>query len=51
MVRNTGKYNSNLADSDPLIAEALEHEKHRQQTQIELIASENWVSILRVWPL
>ncbi|MCP3688363.1 MAG: serine hydroxymethyltransferase [Gammaproteobacteria bacterium] len=34
----------NLADSDPLIAEALAHEKHRQQTQIELIASENIVS-------
>ncbi len=36
--------NNNLADSDPLIAEALAHEKHRQQTQIELIASENIVS-------
>ncbi len=36
--------NNSLADSDPLIAEALANEKHRQQTQIELIASENIVS-------
>ncbi len=36
--------NGNLADSDPLIAEALANEEHRQQTQIELIASENIVS-------
>jgi glycine hydroxymethyltransferase len=33
-----------LAESDPLIAEALGDEKTRQQTQIELIASENIVS-------
>jgi len=33
-----------LSESDPLIAEALSHEKTRQQSQIELIASENIVS-------
>ena len=33
-----------LASSDPLIAEALANEKQRQQSQIELIASENIVS-------
>lgn len=33
-----------LSESDPLIAEALGDEKRRQQTQIELIASENIVS-------
>ena len=36
--------NTDLAISDPLIAEALANEKHRQQSQIELIASENIVS-------
>ena len=36
--------NTNLAISDPLIAEALANEQHRQQSQIELIASENIVS-------
>ena len=36
--------NTDLATSDPLIAEALANEKLRQQTQIELIASENIVS-------
>ena len=34
-----------LANIDPLIAEALTNEKSRQQSQIELIASENIVSI------
>jgi glycine hydroxymethyltransferase len=33
-----------VIDSDPLIAEALASELHRQQTRIELIASENIVS-------
>ena len=33
-----------LAESDPLVAEALAGEKRRQQEQIELIASENIVS-------
>ena len=34
-----------LSESDPLIAEALASEKQRQQEQIELIASENIVSL------
>jgi len=34
-----------LAKCDPIIAKALFHEKKRQQTQIEMIASENTVSI------
>ncbi len=33
-----------VVDSDPLISDALANELHRQQTQIELIASENIVS-------
>src|SRR3954469_10358592 len=33
-----------LADADPQLAEALKEELHRQQDQIELIASENIVS-------
>jgi len=33
-----------IAQTDPLIAAALTGEKHRQQTQIELIASENMAS-------
>jgi len=33
-----------IGDSDPLVGAALDHELHRQQTQIELIASENIVS-------
>ena len=33
-----------LAESDPLVGDALEGEKHRQRNQIELIASENIVS-------
>jgi glycine hydroxymethyltransferase len=37
-------FNQNLADSDPLIANALASELNRQQQQIELIASENIVS-------
>ncbi len=40
----TGHFKARLTDSDPLIAEALAEEKTRQQTQIELIASENIVS-------
>ncbi len=35
---------SDLAETDPLIAQALSDEKTRQQNQIELIASENIVS-------
>jgi glycine hydroxymethyltransferase len=37
-------FQSSIATADPLISEALENELHRQQTQIELIASENMVS-------
>jgi glycine hydroxymethyltransferase len=33
-----------LADTDPEIAEALTNERHRQNTGLELIASENFVS-------
>jgi glycine hydroxymethyltransferase len=33
-----------LADTDPEIAEAVRHEVHRQNTGLELIASENFVS-------
>ncbi len=37
-------FSRSLAQSDPLVAEALAGEKARQQSQIELIASENIVS-------
>jgi len=37
-------FNSSLQQSDALIAQALEDEAHRQETQLELIASENMVS-------
>ncbi len=37
-------FTTTVAESDPLIADALTHEKRRQQDQIELIASENIVS-------
>lgn len=40
----TEHFRARLSESDPLIAEALSEEKTRQQTQIELIASENIVS-------
>ena len=40
----TYHFTANLADTDPMIAEALTNEKVRQQSQIELIASENIVS-------
>ena len=40
----THHFEARLAESDPLIADALAQEKRRQQTQIELIASENIVS-------
>jgi len=38
-------FNDNLAERDPLIFKALDDEKKRQQGQIELIASENSVSL------
>ncbi len=34
-----------LAQADPVIAASIEHERRRQQNQIELIASENFVSL------
>jgi len=37
-------FDTQLSETDPLIAEALSGEKKRQQNQIELIASENIVS-------
>ncbi|NKB78034.1 MAG: hypothetical protein GKR96_13610 [Gammaproteobacteria bacterium] len=37
-------FNANVNETDPLIADALDGEKRRQQNQIELIASENIVS-------
>lgn len=40
----TAHFDTHVTDADPLIAEALRHEKSRQQDQIELIASENIVS-------
>lgn len=38
-------FTAHLAERDPLIFAALENEKKRQQSQIELIASENSVSL------
>ncbi|MDA0676154.1 MAG: serine hydroxymethyltransferase [Proteobacteria bacterium] len=40
----TGFFDRSLAAVDPALAKALRDELHRQQTQIELIASENIVS-------
>lgn len=40
----TYQFNTPVAQTDPLIANALNNEKQRQQDQIELIASENIVS-------
>jgi len=37
-------FNKAVTDTDPLISDALDGELHRQQSQIELIASENIVS-------
>ncbi len=37
-------FKATVADADPAIAAALRHELHRQQDQLELIASENIVS-------
>ena len=41
---NQAFFQTSLNDTDSIIAEALHGEKHRQQTYIELIASENIVS-------
>ena len=40
----TAHFDTRVTQADPLIADALRHEKSRQQDQIELIASENIVS-------
>ena len=40
----SGFFSASLADSDPALATAINSELRRQQTQIELIASENIVS-------
>ena len=42
--RGNGFFSRSLADADPAIARAIDQELGRQQTQIELIASENIVS-------
>ena len=43
-VRQDGFFARDLAGTDPAIAAAVRSELHRQQNQIELIASENIVS-------
>ena len=40
-----GFFSATLRESDPEIAAAIEHELIRQQDQIEMIASENIVSV------
>ena len=40
----TDFFNANLEQTDPEIAKAISDELHRQQDQIEMIASENIVS-------
>jgi len=42
--RPDGFFSRSLAEADPAIAEAIAGELHRQQTRIEMIASENIVS-------
>jgi glycine hydroxymethyltransferase len=43
-VRDSGFFTRHLDDADPEIWSAIEDERHRQQNEIELIASENIVS-------
>ena len=43
-VQPDGFFTRSLADADPAIAAGIAHELDREQTQIELIASENIVS-------
>ena len=43
-VQPTGFFTRHLNDADPAVAEAIKAELHREQDQIELIASENIVS-------
>ena len=42
--RDSGFFTKQLRDADPEISQAIENELHRQQNEIELIASENIVS-------
>ena len=42
--RHAGFFQTDLAQSDPALMQTITEELHRQQTQIELIASENIVS-------
>ncbi|ESY64053.1 MULTISPECIES: serine hydroxymethyltransferase [Mesorhizobium] len=42
--RTNAYFNASVRERDPLIAQALDNERKRQQDQIELIASENIVS-------
>ncbi len=42
--RQSDFFTASLAESDPALAQAVKDELHRQQTEIELIASENIVS-------
>ena len=44
MLQNKSFFNLGLSETDPEIAEAIQHELVRQQDQIEMIASENIVS-------
>eukprot|EP01039_Chlorochromonas_danica_P022263 gene22263-27687_t len=44
-IRKAGFFTEHLASADPAIYEAIRHELHRQQTKIELIASENVTSL------
>ena len=44
-IRKAGFFTEHLASADPEIHEAIRHELHRQQTKIELIASENVTSL------
>ncbi|RZL51605.1 MAG: serine hydroxymethyltransferase, partial [Sphingomonas sp.] len=43
-IRHTGFFSEALADADPAVFAGIAHELEREQTQIELIASENIVS-------
>ena len=43
-VRDSGFFTRHLAEADPEISQAISNELHRQQDEIELIASENIVS-------
>ena len=44
-IRSSGFFTEHLARADPAIAAAIRGELHRQQTKIELIASENITSL------